>query len=599
MAPTNKPAKSTQAYQDKCLAKARKRIEAALKPHKQRVRDYDRRYRAYRGVIDRDKNRWNHQVCPPYIFQVIETMESGLVDDATVTKVYPSQPGSEAGAEALEKLLRQQQDKGNYDEQKGAFTKTALIYGVAFGKIRWRETRESVTRNVWLNGPDNPPEEQTEVEVTFDQPEFLNCDPKEIFWDPHATSVDDAQYIAHRYYVTRDWIKTMGAPGPDNPDEEPPLWMNTQELLDSQPLTDGGLDAESTRNAIPHQTQASKQGLYEIIEIWENDHLTVVGNRCILLQDGPNPFWHNTKPFVVGLTLTDLSRLEGQSEVEVLIDLQNCLWDFLNQTLDNAELANNAIVMMSSDVEDPDAYPFFPGARWFVDRQDEVQMWTPNSNVLSASQGIQDDLKGDLQSIAAALPYLSGAASETVDQTTATGISIISNMAQRRILRKKALLNYAYKRAGRQWIALNQQFMTEPLAIRIDGPQGSSFRTVSPYEIQGQYDYYVESMVESLDRQQKRQEALDLLNTMATVAPALPIFAQVGLNAKAFIEKLLSSFDIMNPDDFFQAIQQQAAPALPQPFMPQQLPPPAAPPQLNGVYQAPQIAAHNPLAPSQ
>jgi hypothetical protein len=53
--------------------------------------------------------------------------------------------------------------------------------------------------------------------------------------------------------------------------------------------------------------------------------------------------------------------------MELIEQLQEILWELMNQRLDNVELINNAIMLIRTDVDDPDAFEHYPGARWPVD----------------------------------------------------------------------------------------------------------------------------------------------------------------------------------------------------------------------------------------
>jgi hypothetical protein len=59
-------------------------------------------------------------------------------------------------------------------------------------------------------------------------------------------------------------------------------------------------------------------------------------------------------------------RIAGVSEVELIRETQEILWTLLNQRLDNLQLINNAIVLLRDDIDDPDSFDFYPGARNLV-----------------------------------------------------------------------------------------------------------------------------------------------------------------------------------------------------------------------------------------
>lgn len=187
-------------------------------------------------------------------------------------------------------------------------------------------------------------------------------------------------------------------------------------------------------------------------------------------------------------------------------------------------------------------------------------MWTPNHNVTSTALEMMEKLGQDVQDVTGAIPYLSGAGDGTVDQNTATGISVIQNMASRRIAMKKNMIGYAHTEIGLQQIQLAQQLMSHPEQIRIEMEDGFDFQVISPQDIQGDFDYEIENANESLNRQQARQEATQLFQ--AFVNPAtFQVFQMAGksYNPVPFGERLCDAFDIKNTSEIFEA----APPMLP------------------------------------
>jgi hypothetical protein len=83
------------------------------------------------------------------------------------------------------------------------------------------------------------------------------------------------------------------------------------------------------------------------------------------------------------------------------------LWELGNQTLDNIELINNFITLIRSDVDDPDAFEFYPGARWEVD--DPSQVASLGAAVPARERHHREALiKGDLQNVTSAAPFAGG-----------------------------------------------------------------------------------------------------------------------------------------------------------------------------------------------
>jgi len=248
--------------------------------------------------------------------------------------------------------------------------------------------------------------------------------------------------------------------------------------------------------------------------------------------------------------MPDLFRIPGISEVEVISDLQDMLWTLMNQRLDNLQLLNNAIAIIRSDVDDPDAFEFAPGERWLVDDVNQVKfLETPPITAQLAVQA-EAGIKGDLQNISGGMPLLSGTDTQ-IDNNTATAASIFTSLAQRRLAAKKQNYTWAYNRVGEQWMQLDQQFIREPRAVAIVGPDGGTLiRRVDPAEIQGRYHIVGEMMDESLNRQERRAEAQAKLQV--ALQAALP-FAQSStpLNLQAFMDDYLAAYDIQDTSKYY------------------------------------------------
>jgi hypothetical protein len=83
-------------------------------------------------------------------------------------------------------------------------------------------------------------------------------------------------------------------------------------------------------------------------------------------------------------------------------------------------------------------------------------------------------------------------------------------MAAKRIVRKKQAVLYALRRAGLQRIALNQQLLSLPERVKLAQEAGGRWDWVTPEGIQGELDFEVEDVAESLLQEQRRAQALSL-----------------------------------------------------------------------------------------
>jgi hypothetical protein len=275
-----------------------------------------------------------------------------------------------------------------------------------------------------------------------------------------------------------------------------------------------------------------------------------VANRTIPIRSEPMPLWHRKLPFVMATPVPDLYSMEGLSEVELIMDIQAAIWSFLNQRLDNTRLISNAIIMYRDTMDDPDKLVFAPGEQWAVSDPGEVALWTPNQNITEASLAAEAELKSDLLNLTAAMQYLGGSAPDQMDNNTATGISIMSNNAMNRVLTKRQRIFDALKDKGYQEIQLNQQLWRGPIDIRLPGISQDvpyKFEKVHAQDILCDCCYEIEEATESMNRQERRQEAM-LLTQVLT--PLIPLGLQSGvmINLQMIVENLITAFDIKNPE---------------------------------------------------
>lgn len=549
------------------LGKFLGQLGAAMDRYDERCSYWDKCDKAYEGFYkpkdggNAKASKWKSQYHPPYVLQVIETIESFIVEGDPTFKVVPLNPESEETAPIMERLLRWQMCKDYFAEKQSIFVKQALCRGLTVAKVAWVDERrmEPVRKFIPAMGnyPVDDPEGPELREVPYkQQPSFIPIDIKNFFWDPSATCMEDCDRVFFRSYSTLEALKAQG------------IYENLDKLADSKGQSNTYLGANA-----PHLDDPDYRGKIEVIERWTPGRLTVVANRCEIIRSIRNPFWHGQIPFVIAATMPQPFKMLGKSEVEILADIQTMLWQFQNQRLDNVELINNAIVILQPSSVDEEQYEFFPGAIWKNRNPADVQMWTPNPAFATMSVETERMIKQDLESLSAALPYLSGAASDTIDNKTATGITIVQNMAQKRLVRKKQQINWAYQRAGTMQIKLNQQLLPKSVSIRADRKGLVNWDNISPAQIQGDYDFIIEDVSESMNRQERRAEALAKAQFFISNYPVL-VQAGVTPDLNAVVEDVTAAFDespgkyVRSPEETAQQQAQQPAPPPLPPGMP-------------------------------
>jgi len=147
------------------------------------------------------------------------------------------------------------------------------------------------------------------------------------------------------------------------------------------------------------------------------------------------------------------------------------------------------------------------------------------------------------------LPY-AGSVNE-VNQTTATGMSIVTSIAERMIKARSANFAWAYGKLGEMFLSMMSQFVRQERAYMVEARGGDAqTMLLSPSDFQGDWAVTIDVMEESMMRQERRAEAQALVQVAAGIAP---IAAQLNapLNMRAFVELALDAYDIQDKERYF------------------------------------------------
>lgn len=560
------------------------------KPHQAFCNKVENWYKAYRAVLEvRSKAAgWTSKQHPPYIHQVIETKASGLVDPDPAWKVRArprmADPGDikmwEDGAKANELLLNQQADCDNLGEKQVMFAKQALIAGLSVYKTYWRFQEGTSKRQALVHEPvvdqhDNVLGYQARMgEESYKQTQYDDntaevVDVRDFITHEAAISLDKAKRVTHRVLYTMEELKALQAAG---------VYSNVADLSEEGETAPGYAMREQTL----FETNRAKD-LIEVLEQWRRTDkgikVTTFTKSGVLLRDKPNPFWHGQFPFVTCTAIPDLFRIPGISDVDLMYDLQELIWTLMNQRVDNTHLLNNAIVLIRSDSDDFEQFEWAPGAQWIVDDPAQVSLLDIKPAPSEVSLQAETRALQDLQNITGASPALLGQLDQST--TTATEVSLTTSLGQKRLQQMKQQFKYCHSRVGEQWMANNQQFVREDRWIAVTGAAGAqAAHRIHPLMLQGDFYIDLESMDESLQRQERLAETTSRLQVMLSAAPVVAALAQANpevamVNPKAYLDDVLEAGGISDKERYY--LPKKAQAAMP-PGGPQQI----GPPQQNG-----------------
>jgi hypothetical protein len=542
--------------------------------HEPFARKVERRYDAWRGLaVETVENTWRSNVQQPLLINIIEGMLSSMEDGNPTWDVYgrvlPGMGIEEAlaqseNADFAQAILQHQMRVDEFALKQAPFMLQDLIAGFTVGKVSW--IRQQSLRRYLDEEPGLVYDEAggtigiADILDEYEESVFLRDDPtfeprdlRDWMYPEAATSVDTAPYIIDRTFVRYTTLLKMQQLG---------IYENVEFLKETRhDTTSQAAHVVSEREQRLRNVDRTR-GLVELVDYWTDEQVITVANRSVVLRIKANPHWHGKKPFVTCSAIPDMFQIPGISVVEGLAQMQEMAWTLQNTRLDATRMAANMIKVIRGDVENSDEFEWAPNADWFVRSMDDVKILEVPTDILRATLESEALLMQGIQGTMGGLPATGGsAASSALDQKTATGMSIITNIAQAVLARRKQMYTRVFGKIGGMFLSLDQQFMRDERTIEILGPgSGRRYIEVRPKQLKGIFDVDVRWEDDAMMSQQRRAESGQLLTQAVQFAGPS---AQMGvkLNIQKFWEKHLTAFGVKNPQEYFLEAEPVAAPA--------------------------------------
>lgn len=539
------------------------------------VEQWARMERAYLADVDPSDmaSQWRSQLFPQYAMQIADTAAANLTDDHTRFKVT-GRPRMDSpdeiqrhiqGARAHELLLGYQMERDRYDRKKAAYVLQNVKKGLTVMKVFWRTElglRRSQEAEVVYDDLGQPVgvemKDHEKLDIIRDDNSVDVVRVEDFLWDEAAVELQRSPWLIHRLAATLDELKQLQQLG---------VYRNVDDIeVDPEGRPIAMTDEFTWLDDELYQEDRYK-GRVELLEYWcKHDgaiRCITIADRKHVLADRKELFNHGQYPFVACSTRPNEFRIPGHSLVESVRVLQEYQWTLDNQILDNIKLSNNMLFAYDETRIDPEKIELAPGALVGVDGGDVrevLQQFVPDSSVVDRALMVAARIKGDMQNISSAMPFMSGAQSDSIDQETATGVSIVTSLAQTMLGAQKKFITFSEEEIAYQMVCNNQQFIKTERLVPIVGRDGvAAFENIGPEILEGYYTVDAEPQNESLMRQERKAEAQAM---MTMFLQAAPMFQAMGLplNAKEFGDYWLRANGIDDPDRFYSAQPQAPLP---------------------------------------
>lgn len=511
-------------------------------------------YKLYRNWRDSQTIQGRSNVGIPLAFEWVEVVKSRLFDiffgKRPYVRVKGREPSDDFSARLVQEYQNYQYTIADYQKLGYDVLTQALIYGTGIAKIPWRYEEQ----DRFVNMPIIPGEpefgfEQKKMRVpTYDNIGFDLVDVFDFFVDPEATSIEDAEWVAHRTRRTLDYLERM---------EERGIYKNIGEIklqLDENEEATGGTETESQKQTklqieghLPDKSGLMKP--IEIIEFWSksDNKVVTIANGKFIVRDQLNPYRHGKFPFIIGKIISTPHEFYGIGLIEAGAPSARIMEDLLNNGLDSMNFSINPIIGIDSQKTDDLEMASRPGALWHTTGSPRDALFPMIIPDTSQSTLIWFNLMNEISKRGTGVAdYIVGQGGKS---NTATEASLMTNEAAKRIGLHIKMFGMTFVNPLAEMVhELNGQFITADQTIRVTGMEGDIYESmnVTPADFNANIDF----IWETEDREMNNMVAVQQLMQALGVAQTHPVLAQF---VPIIFEKMLEKYDMHENSELKQA----------------------------------------------
>lgn len=427
--------------------------------------------KAYKGTyfINDSRPDYKSNEISNMVFSTIETIRPIMVDNNPKFLAIPNTPtGMEFSAD-IQVALDYEWDREKMPTKLPAQLIPMLVYGTAVWFVQW-------------NGKEG---EYGEINIK-------PVDPFNIFPDPLADSVENAEFIVYATYKHANQVKQM--------------FPEKASAIEGSRITMSELVAE--RDA----KDSSEENQVLVLEMWCRDWtsidesiegekklkypggrvITCLPDLGILLSDKKNPYKDGRFPFVLMKNYDIPFEFWGVGEVEQILSPQHYINELTNQIIDNAKSTANMqwIIDKNAGI----------GQGKLTNRPGLVIRKTPGAEVRRDAPPAMptyvretiDVLKHDVQDISGVFDSLKGEKAGSV--TAASAILALQEASQARIRLKIKLMETYLSDLATIVYSRMQQFWKLDRWVRVTDIEGNpSFTQIGQQVLQNDFDLKVQA----------------------------------------------------------------------------------------------------------
>ena len=462
--------KYTPTEQEKKLAEwvhtKFKQAYVAKAPLMKKWKDYMSAYDGSYFVNDSRPDYKSNQVTN-LVFSTIESIRPIMTDNNPKFIAVPNNPQGLEFSNDVQMALDYEREREKMPTKLPAQLIPMLVYGTAVWFVQW-DGKEGEYGNIKIK----------------------EVDPFNIFPDPLAENVDNAEYIVYATYKNANQIK--------------------QQFPDKANAIEGSRISMSELVANRDEQDTNEENQVLILEMWCRDWTTmdedIDGNKSlkypqgrvitclpelgIILSDKKNPYKDGKFPFVLMKNYDVPFKFWGVGEVEQILSPQIYVNELTNQIIDNAK--NTANMQWIIDKNAGIGQGKLTNRPGLVIRKNpgaEVRRDTPPPMPTYVREQI-DVLKADIQDISGVLDSLKGEKQTGV--VAASAILALQEASQSRIRLKIKIMESNLTELANMVYSRMQQFWKLDRWVRVTDIEGNpSFKEIGQQVLANDYDLKV------------------------------------------------------------------------------------------------------------
>jgi hypothetical protein len=378
-------------------------------------------------------------------------------------------------------------------------------------------------------------------------PVFDPIDPRYVFPEPGAETVEEAEYVCHEVMVSKDYVRKMFEDGVfktglTNPEDanvtvdetgvETTDWDEVESMLAGQGDVPKGMENDN-------RDQSTKANL---IEYWQDDRVITVLNKKFIVRDQENPFEHGKKPFLFNICMDSWNAIWGCGLAWNTYNIYDKLDRHTNMRLDLARLLMNPPVWWGTGAgvfSDP-VMKISPGKIYKVSRNNETAQFNFNG-ALDANNVAVQLLQSMGEETTAITRGAQGIDTPSANDTAMGAATMAQAGADRIELYMMQNDDFAVKFVE-MWMQLNKQFLMQPdsegnyasIPIKVESEGGIGVEELTREDLDIKADIIIRAPGQSQNKLAAQQNEIQLYGMLK---------GDPEIDHKASLRGLLEAFE--------------------------------------------------------